>query len=130
MVLVGSADAFFSELERMFGLCRERGAGTVYITLKKVLPGNKQATNSDGTSRGGGGGRREGWLARAKISNKKMRKVSVLVSVCERTLELSAGSLFSPLPFATRVLFVGVRLQLLLFLVFQVPGDILHDKRT
>lgn len=84
MVLVDSTDAFFSELERMFTLCRERGAGTVYITLKKVLPsGNKQATNSDGTSRGGGGGRREGWLARAKISNKKTRKVSVLVSVCE-----------------------------------------------
>lgn len=86
MVLVDSADAFVSELERMFALCRERGAGTVYITLKKVLAGNKQATNSDGTGRprGGGGGRREGWLARAKISNKKTRKVSALVSKCEQ----------------------------------------------
>lgn len=86
MVLVDSSDAFISELERMFALCRERGAGTVYITLKKVEAGNKQATNSDGTARprGGSGGRREGWLARAKISNKKTRKVSVLVSKCER----------------------------------------------
>ena len=58
----------------------------MYITLKKVEAGNKQATNSDGTARprGGSGGRREGWLARAKISNKKTRKVSVLVSKCER----------------------------------------------
>ena len=94
MVLVGSADAFFSELERMFALCRERGAGTVYITLKKVLPGNKQATNSDGTSRGGGGGRREGWLARAKISNKKTRKVSVLVSVANERWSCRLGLCF------------------------------------
>lgn len=78
MVLLGSEDDFFSELEKMFVLCKDRGAGTVYVTLKKVEGGNKQRAGA-GREQGAGGGRREGWLARAKISNKKARKISVLV---------------------------------------------------
>lgn len=79
MVLLDSEDAFFSEVEQMFVLCKERGAGTVYITLKKVEGGKKQKAEAGREQRTGGGGRREGWLARAKISNKKARKISVLV---------------------------------------------------
>lgn len=85
MVLLDSADAFFVELEQMFALCKQRGAGTVYTTLKKVEAGNKQQRKKGNTETGGGrkaagpGGRREGWLARAKISNQKARKISVLV---------------------------------------------------
>ncbi|CAM9451474.1 unnamed protein product [Ectocarpus fasciculatus] len=91
MVLLDSADAFFVELEQMFALCKQRGAGTVYTTLKKVEAGNKQQRKKGGgnkeTAAGGGrkaagpGGRREGWLARAKISNQKARKISVLTSL-------------------------------------------------
>lgn len=79
MVLLDSEDDFFSEVEQMFALCKERGAGTVYITLKQVEGGNKQKAGAGREQRTGGGGRREGWLARAKISNKKARKISVLV---------------------------------------------------
>ncbi|CAM9215483.1 unnamed protein product [Ectocarpus sp. 4 AP-2014] len=87
MVLLGSSDAFFVELEQMFALCKQRGAGTVYTTLKKVEAGNKQQLKKGSKETGGGrkaagpGGRREGWLARAKISNQKARKISVLVHV-------------------------------------------------
>lgn len=79
-MLLDSEDGFFSELEQMFVLCKERGAGTVYVTLKKVEGGNKQRAGAGREPAAGGGGRREGWLARAKISNKKARKISVLVS--------------------------------------------------
>lgn len=79
MVLLDSQDGFFSELEQMFVLCKERGAGTVYITLKKVEGGSKQKAKAGTGQATSGGGRREGWLARAKISNKKARKISVLV---------------------------------------------------
>lgn len=79
MVLLNSEDEFFSELEHMFEFCKERGAGTVYITLKKVEGGSKQKAGAGRDKGAGGGGRREGWLARAKISNKKARKISVLV---------------------------------------------------
>ncbi|CAN0418181.1 unnamed protein product, partial [Scytosiphon promiscuus] len=85
MVLLDSADAFFSELGQMFALCKERGAGTVYTTVKKVEAGNKQDKKKNGKGAPEGrkesaaaGGRREGWLVRAKISNNKMRKISVL----------------------------------------------------
>ncbi|CAM9447845.1 unnamed protein product [Ectocarpus sp. 6 AP-2014] len=89
MVLLDSADSFFVELEQMFALCKQRGAGTVYTTLKKVEAGNKQQLKKGNTETGarrkaaGPGGRREGWLARAKISNQKARKISVLVSDAE-----------------------------------------------
>ena len=114
MVRVDSADAFINELERMFKLCRERGAGTVYTTLKEVLPSNKQAMYSDGTLRRASTGRREGWLARAKMSNKKTRKISVLVSACRQAtaLELSARPVFRPLPFFNESSFVGVETDL------------------
>lgn len=86
MVLLDTADAFFDELEQMFALCKERGAGTVYSTVKKVEAGNKQQkkngqSGAQGTTKeaAGGGGRREGWLVRAKISNSKKRKISLLV---------------------------------------------------
>ncbi|CAM9353954.1 unnamed protein product [Ectocarpus sp. 12 AP-2014] len=87
MVLLDSADSFFVELEQMFALCKQRGAGTVYTTLKKVEAGNKQQLKKGNTEIGaarkaaGPGGRREGWLARAKISNQKARKISVLASL-------------------------------------------------
>ncbi|CAN0358601.1 unnamed protein product [Hapterophycus canaliculatus] len=86
MVLLDSADAFFGELGQMFALCKVRGAGTVYSTVKKVEAGNKkqkknQPPGAQGTREqaAGRGGRREGWLVRAKISNNKMRKISLLV---------------------------------------------------
>lgn len=69
MVLLESADSFFVELEKMFGLCKQRAAGTVYTTLKRVKAG-----------KGAAAGESEGWLARAKISNKKARKISFSVS--------------------------------------------------
>lgn len=77
MVRLGSTDAFLSELIQMFTLCNQRGAGTVYITVKKVKEG-----------KGAAPGDSEGWLARAKISNNKARKISVSV----RTLLLSCAS--------------------------------------
>eukprot|EP00903_Cladosiphon_okamuranus_P014967 g13853.t1 len=83
MVLMDSQDGFFSEVEHMFALCKERGGGTVYITLKKVEGGNKQKAGGGSRGATSGGGRREGWLARAKISNKKARKTSLLVSEAE-----------------------------------------------
>lgn len=72
MVLLDSTDAFFGELEQMFALCKERGAGTVYVTLKKVEVTGREV-------KGAKGGRRAGWLARAKISNNKARKISASV---------------------------------------------------
>lgn len=82
MVLLNSADDFITELEQMFTLCKERGAGTVYTTIKKVEAAgkNKGRVAAGGSKEAtGGGGRRDGWLARAKISNKKARKISLLV---------------------------------------------------
>ena len=88
MVLLESLEAFFEELDAMFAQCKERGAGTVYITLKKVEDSSSSTSstkNANGNTvvNGGkrAGGRREGWLARAKISNKKTRKISFLVRV-------------------------------------------------
>lgn len=104
MVLLDSADSFFVELEQMFALCKQRGAGTVYTTLKKVEAGNKQQLKKGTcTETGGGrkaagpGGRREGWLARAKISNQKARKISVLVRkrdevTCFSSLPITAAA--------------------------------------
>lgn len=68
MVLLDSTDAFLRELQGMFELCKQRAAGTVYITLKSAKAG-----------KGAAPGESEGWLARAKISNKKARKISVSV---------------------------------------------------
>ena len=68
MVLLKSIDEFFSELQQMFALCTQRAAGTVYVTVKSVQEG-----------KGAPVGESQGWLARAKISNKKARKISVSV---------------------------------------------------
>lgn len=70
MVRLDSSDAFFGELMQMFELCKHRGAGTVYTTVKNVKAG-KGAPSGDS----------EGWLARAKISNNKARRISVSVRV-------------------------------------------------
>lgn len=68
MVLLQSTDEFFSELHQMFALCTQRAAGTVYVTVKNVQ-----------AEKGAASGESQGWLARAKISNKKARKISVSV---------------------------------------------------
>lgn len=68
MVLLDSTDDFFRELHQMFALCTQRAAGTVYVTVKSVQAG-----------KGAPAGESQGWLARAKISNKKARKISVSV---------------------------------------------------
>lgn len=75
MVLLDSTDGFLSELVDMFELCKERGAGTVYVTVKK----NERNSKGAKAAGGGGGDGGEGWLARAKISNKKKRKISIAV---------------------------------------------------
>lgn len=94
MVLLDTVDAYLSELERMFTLCKERGAGTVYCTLKQIEAQNKEDQIKGRDERKGPGGRREGWLARAKISNKKTRKISVLVRICEVSTVLYPVPLF------------------------------------
>lgn len=70
-----SPDVFFRELAQMFQLCQQRGAGTVYITVKEVKEG-KGAVPGDSV----------GYLARAKISNKKARKISASVSIARLAL--------------------------------------------
>lgn len=78
MVLLDSTDGFLNELVGMFELCKERGAGTVYVTVKKNerdSNGQKAAGREGEAGRDGG----EGWLARAKLSNKKKRKISTAV---------------------------------------------------
>lgn len=82
MVRLDSRDAFFGELTRMFELCKHRGAGTVYTTVKQVKAG-KGAPSGDS----------EGWLARAKISNNKARKISVSVRAAVSALCSFSGRL-------------------------------------
>lgn len=87
MILLGSVEEFFVELDGMFNICRERGSGTVYTTLKKVddkCSGSRESTKGKAVEMNGDKRtveRREGWLARAKTSVKKTRKISVLVSM-------------------------------------------------
>lgn len=78
MVLLDSTDGFLNEVVEMFALCKERGAGTVYVTIKKNQRDSKGEKVSQGGGEAGGDGG-EGWLARAKISNKKKRKLSITV---------------------------------------------------
>ncbi|CAM9270732.1 unnamed protein product [Discosporangium mesarthrocarpum] len=68
MVLVVNVEAFLQELKEIYALCKERGAGSVYTTRKTIK--NKD----DGQER---------CLVRAKLSNKKHRKISVLVPMDE-----------------------------------------------
>lgn len=91
MVLADSIDSFFNEVEQMFALCKERGAGTVYTTLKKVEQPKKKGKPEPAATSCTGGGRKEGWLARAKISNKKARKISTTVRAKRMTVEASAA---------------------------------------
>ncbi|CAM9762367.1 unnamed protein product [Choristocarpus tenellus] len=70
MVLLDCQEAFLVELGQIYALCKERGAGSVYITKKTVK------SKVDDVER---------CLVRAKLSNKKHRKISTLVPLDEVT---------------------------------------------